>query len=195
MTTKALLTDRTFNEGLMVLAVNYGLDLSGEGDRSERDRAYARLLKNTLSAYPDRAVGRAFDLILKRCKWRPTVADFAEILDPAPEVLAKKRWGLVLGVLEAHGGLYNSSFRTDGATAEAVRAVGGWHHLSGQRSADLSRLAPAFAEAYARAAARGLHHQEAVVGGIREVDWRTRQYFPLTEISLEPSAALEISHE
>ena len=178
-----LLSDRTFNEGLMIMAVSYGLDLAGTGDRAERDRAYARLLKSRLSAYPDQAVGRAFELVLRRCKWRPTLADFLEILDPPAEALAKRAWAEVLALLESRGGMYNTVWNTDGATAEGVRAVGGWHRLSGLRPAETARLYPAFEAAVAGAAARGLSRRPAQVSGIREVDWRTGRYGPPAEIT------------
>lgn len=190
-----LMTDKTFNESMMLLAANFGFSTSA----TPEDRAYTALLKTALSAYPDRAVKTAFDRVIRHGKYKPRVADFMEFLEPHVKNPGKAAWAEVLGALHNCGGMNNRFWLTDGATAEAVEAMGGWRHLSTMSFYDLHQktTADAFEAVFERACSKGLDNRPGRVVGARDRDWRTGDFLPMTEIKPIPASlpALEYSSQ
>ena len=134
-----------------------------------------------LRGYPDGDVKSAFTQAIKTCKYFPRIADILEFLEPPQKGEALVSWSYVLGLLGKGEGLRNQYLQTDGATAEAVRALGGWYQLTHMPQKDVNYLEKKFVAVYEAAKFRGLANQPAQIIGPREKDWRTGGYLPLTE--------------
>ena len=178
---------KIFNEYMLIFKVNYGLDFQAD----EAHAAYCRMIKSRLKDYPDQAVKDAFEQVLNNCFNLPKWADFAKALGLTGDAKsrAKAEWAIVLGMLNQFGGLENKFYRTSAATEKAIKDLGGWSYLGHRSYYDLNKMGPAFESAYNRATAEGLENKPGQVTGIRQKDWQTGEYKPLTEV--QPGAPLE----
>lgn len=172
------MTDKTFNEGMMTLKINFGFDL----DKTEEDKAYTRLLKTALAPFPDLEVQRAFAKILRHCKFKPKVADFMELLEPEPRNAAVAAWAEFRTILNDWGAMRDRFWLANEAVAFAVQAIGGWPVIAQTPEKSLEFLKKDFVEAYQTAAERGLNHRPARIVGCRDRDWKTGAFYPLKPI-------------
>lgn len=169
------LTEETFKAGMAGLGLVYDRDVTS----SELNGTYWLALYE----YPDEAVKRAFTQVLKTCKWFPRVADLVEAIEGARKNMGKLAWAELKTMLGTWGGMWNHVWHTDGATAEAVKVIGGWSVLSGLRPYDLNQQEDVFLAAYERAVAAGIQHRLGKIVGKRDIDWQTNEVKPLTVIS------------
>jgi hypothetical protein len=168
------LTEKTFKTGMYTLGIIF--------DRDVTDPEFNSLYWLALYEYPDDAVKNAFAQALKTCKWFPKPADLIEAIAGARKNMGKLAWAELMGKLDTWGGMYNHVWETDGATAEAVKAIGGYSHLSGLRFWEVHKLEDAFLAAYDRAVSAGSQHSIGKVIGKRDRDWKTGELVPLTVI-------------
>lgn len=178
------LTEKTFKSGMAALGVVY--------DRDVTDPELNSIYWLALCDFPDDSVRRAFTQVITTCKWFPRVADIVEAIEGARKNMGKLAWAEVKGKLHTWGGMWNHVWPTDGAIAEAVKALGGWSYLSGLRIYDIGQMEDVFLAAYDRAVACGLQYRPGEVIGCRDRDWRTNEYLPLIAIREEGQKTVQI---
>ena len=178
------LTEKTFKNGMYSLGLIF--------DRDVTDPELNSLYWLTLYEYPDEAVKNAFSRVLSTCKWFPKPADLIEAIEVSRKSMGKLAWAEVKGMLNTWGGMWNHIWKTDGATAEAVKSIGGWSHLSGLRAYDLGQLEDAFIGAYDRAVASGALYTLGEVVGKRDRNWETGEFKDLTVIEGGEKTAITI---
>ena len=156
----------------------------GEQVSKERLQAYLEYFER--KGFTPAAILFAIDKAVDVFKFFPKPVELAELITggKAPKDQGKAAWAQVLGMLHNYGAMRDKGWPTDGATAKAVNLLGGWGHLAHRSHFDLNgqQMAAAFEAAYDKAANEGLADKAAVVAGVREVDWKTGQYPPLTYV-------------
>ncbi len=183
------LSRKTFLSGMAACGAVFEKDINS----TILQDIYWNILKN----YNDEDVERSFKMAVDKCKFFPRPAELIEFIVGDSKKNADIKWAGIMELMRKHEGLRNEKVMVDGATAFAVRNMGGWSDLTMMNTDKLPFQAPRFRALYEQACSIGLDREVGEIEGRIERHWQTKELLQQRLITTPetirpPKQALEI---
>lgn len=149
---------KEFVRRLGCLAAAMGAEVS-----KERLRAYLEFFRRQ----DHEAALRAIDSAFGACRFFPQPVELVALMDDCQKTHPDAAWAGVLLLLDGFYGMEGHYALVDGATAFAIRGMGGYAALAHTPLNDLPYLGKRFKDLYLMATERGLHRDVGRVDGPR----------------------------
>ncbi len=113
-------------------------------------------------------------------QYMPTPGSIAELIKPQQDIRQKTetKWAGVLELMRRYDGLRDMKVIVDGATAFAVRNMGGWQSLTMMDATQIPFQITKFRALYEQACQEGLEKEQGEIEGRREKHWQTGEFYP-----------------
>ncbi len=163
------LSRKTFLSGMAALGTVFDKDINS----TILQDIYWDRLKN----YTDDEVSTAFKMAVDKCKFFPRPVELLEFITaktkPSPDV----KWAGVLEIMRRYDGLRDMKVIVDGATAFAIRNMGGWQSLTMMNTDQIPFQVTRFRALYEQACQNGLDKEQGDIEGRREKNWQTGEFY------------------